>query len=99
MITFKAVAQQLPVVLRQWFITLDRKAASLVEEYACVIVYISPVIILAISVNRFTKKYITPLLWKDQLATFEASPRTFDNMEVHMPKHDTTNNICDTTGF
>jgi len=33
MITFKAVAQQLPVVLRQWFITLDRKAGSLVEEY------------------------------------------------------------------
>ena len=33
MMTFKAVAQQLPVVLRQWFITLDRKAASLVEEY------------------------------------------------------------------
>ena len=34
------------------------------------------------SVDRFTKRYITPLLWKDQLATFEASPRSFDNMEV-----------------
>ena len=82
MITFKAVAQQLPVVLRQWFITLDRKAASLVEEYACVILHISTVTYIAISIHRFTKKYITPLLWKDQLATFEASPRTFDNMEV-----------------
>ena len=79
MITFKAVAQQLPVVLRQWFITLDRKAASLVEEYACVM-HCSPTDI--IFVNRFTKKYITPLLWRDQLATFEASPRSFDNMEV-----------------
>ena len=37
MITFKAVAQQLPVVLRQWFITLDRKAGSLVEEYVCLL--------------------------------------------------------------
>ena len=33
MITFKAVAQQLPVALRQWFITLDRKAGNIVEEY------------------------------------------------------------------
>ena len=90
MITFKAAAQQLPVVLRQWFITLDRKAASLVEEYVLYSIFI----FLACSVNRFTKRYITPLLWRDQLASFEASPRTFDNMEVcHKAKYSTVYNI------
>jgi len=80
MITFKAVAQQLPVALRQWFITLDRKAGNIVEEYVvtilCYILHTSHIL------YRFTKKYITPLLWKDQVASFEASPKTFDNMEV-----------------